>query len=184
MKPIETKSTDTTYAGVPSRGVGELPTETGIELLPDGTMVRRHRSFWIFDDEEKAALLLGSGLVLDILGEAVPPIRPAVAAPPLDETVETGELFAAIDRILNLSIGVSIAGVLSMLGIEKVPAEVAAWSDAEKKEVGDWCRLWTDVDGKPVPPDGPWPVVLGLDRPAPEVYDNAERHGAERKEAD
>lgn len=148
MRPVETETTDTTYAGVPSRDIGELPTETGLELLPDGVAVQRHRSYWELAPDERAAVMMGARLVIDILGEAVPPIRPALMVPP-DVSPET--VYAMVDEAIDISVGTSIVEVLAGVGIERDLATVRSWSRVDRDSVALWLRTIVDDDPDPEP---------------------------------
>lgn len=137
MRPVETKTTDTTYAGVPSRDIGDLPTETGLELLPDGVAVQRHRSYWQLTEEERAAIMLGALVVVDVLGDAVPPLRPAVSEAAFDQP---DEILSATDRMLSVAIGLSISSALAEAGITRRASDMVDWTDDDRTEVAIFLR--------------------------------------------
>ena len=141
MKPIETPLTDVTYGGVASKGIGDLPTQTILETLPDRSIVQVHRSTWELEPEERAAIMLGAPFVLDVYGGAVPPMRLAVAEPTLTDP-ET--VYALVDQAIALSVGTTISSVLRSVGIDRDAATVAGWSDDAKKAVGEWLRSFED----------------------------------------
>lgn len=141
MRPIETPETDTTYGGVASKGIGNLPTQTLLETLPDRSITKVHRSVWEIAPEERAAIMLGSRLVMDVYGESIPPIRLAIEEPTL---TDPATVYAIVDDVIGLSVGTSIASVLRDVGIDRPVADVAAWSDEEKGLVGLWLRSFED----------------------------------------
>lgn len=137
MKPIETLETDTTFGGVASKGINDLPTQTLLETLPDKSIVEVHRSVWELEPAERAAIMLGARFVLDVYGGAVPPMRLAVAEPTL---TDPESVYALVDQAIAISVGTSIAAVLRDVDVERDVATVVAWSDDEKREISDWLR--------------------------------------------
>lgn len=142
MKAIETPTTDTTFGGVASKGILELPTETLIETLPDRSIVRVHRSTWELEPAERAAVMLGSKMILDVFGEALPPMRLAILEP---ELVDPETVYRLVDQAIEISVGTTITAVLRSVGVDRDVLVVAAWSDETKKAVGDWLRTLSET---------------------------------------
>lgn len=154
MKPVETPQSDTTYGGVASKEILDLPTQTLIETLPDRSIVQVHRSVWELEPTERAAIMLGARFVLDVFGGGVPPMRIAVEEPRLDDP-ET--VYRLVDEAIAIAAAGSIASVLRDVGIERDVATIVAWSDEDKKDVSAWLRKIGDGEPLGLPAD-----VLGL----------------------
>ena len=142
MRPIATSTTSTLFTGDRERGVEDLPIEESIELAPNGEIVNVLRSRWRLTDEERAAVMLGADLVLDVFGKALPPVRPTITAPPVSDPPKVFAILEAATRGATL---ISTAGLLGLVGIRTDASVLSAWSELEIEDTAEWLK---ETEGK------------------------------------